>query len=417
MIDRRLTEDPSLNERKPCPVCGESVNLTAKKCIHCEEFIEKNWLGFKGKTLWDALSLLIIPIVLAGGGILLNISASERQNSINADRARNISLQAYFDKMAEFMLKDEFQSGDSKSVILRSKTITTLQELDARQKGLVLQLLHESALISADPGKRAVVSLRGADLRGADLHGIDLSRVDFFEAKLNGANLQGTNLGGANLRNANLASIEGGKDTDLYDADLTKANLAGADLTGVILHKANLSKANLNGADLSEAVLNEADLSGADLRYAVGLEYILSVAILCNTLISEEKTENRDCGSNSSSAPEDVPIVNISDIVGNYDVSGTNPGDTSGRGYEGTCEVKEDRDTGELRISWTIGKDNWKGIGIETEDGKLYIQYVGEFAGDAMFSLKSDGSVDGTWRGSDQAAEGTEQWEPKPPKK
>jgi hypothetical protein len=31
---------------KPCPFCAEPINQTAKKCIHCGEYLDKHWTGF-----------------------------------------------------------------------------------------------------------------------------------------------------------------------------------------------------------------------------------------------------------------------------------------------------------------------------------------------------------------------------------
>ena len=71
------TEHPT--DKKPCPVCGERIEAVAKKCIHCDEFLEADthvlwrwfgWTGLKGKTLWDFLSLLIVPIMLVLIGIM-----------------------------------------------------------------------------------------------------------------------------------------------------------------------------------------------------------------------------------------------------------------------------------------------------------------------------------------------------------
>lgn len=71
-MSEQRTQDDAIAEKpadtKPCPVCGETIKVGAKKCIHCDEFIEKDWLGFKRKTLWDIFGLLIIPLALAGMG-------------------------------------------------------------------------------------------------------------------------------------------------------------------------------------------------------------------------------------------------------------------------------------------------------------------------------------------------------------
>src|SRR5262245_60692226 len=75
--DEFITEYTS--DVKLCSVCGEEIKATAKKCNHCNEFFEEYthggwrwpvWTGFRRKSLWDWLSLWIVPIFLALGGFL-----------------------------------------------------------------------------------------------------------------------------------------------------------------------------------------------------------------------------------------------------------------------------------------------------------------------------------------------------------
>ena len=73
-------------------------------------------LGFDGKTLWDWIELLIIPVVLAIGVWRLNKSARENEREIAAkkreqdqsiaDEGRNqATLEAYFDRMVELLVE------------------------------------------------------------------------------------------------------------------------------------------------------------------------------------------------------------------------------------------------------------------------------------------------------------------------
>ena len=59
-------------QTKPCPICGEPIKPSAKKCIHCNEFLEghtgwrwANWLVLKPRTIWDLMGLLVVPVALA----------------------------------------------------------------------------------------------------------------------------------------------------------------------------------------------------------------------------------------------------------------------------------------------------------------------------------------------------------------
>ena len=243
----------------------------------------------RGKTLWDWMQLLIIPVVLAIGGYLFNLTVSRNEQSAAANRAqiereaaanrdktereialdnqREATLQEYINKMSELLLDKnlrESTGNDEVRKIARVRTLTILPRLDKERKKNVLLFLSEAGLIDKD--KNNIVNLSGVNLSGADLH-----EADLYEANLRGADLRVASLGGANLVGA-----------DLYEADLSGANLCVASLSG-----ANLSGAKLRGADLRVASLSEADLGGADLSGADLSGADLSQAYLCYADLSQ----------------------------------------------------------------------------------------------------------------------------------
>jgi len=253
------------------------------------------------KTIWDWMELLLLPLVLAGGVLLLTLSRrhAERQQSeekafvereIASDQQKEEATQAYFDRIADLLLKDKLSkfSPEEVKTVARSRTLTVLRGLDPKRKGRVLMFLKDSGLID----REAVIDLCGADLSGTSAAFAILSRVNIGEANLSGADLQGASLNkaylsGANLRGANFAGA------NLAGADLFEANLSGADLS-----HARLSGANLNGADLRGARLNEANLSDADLS---GVN--LSVGDLMRANLRGAKLEGaRLAGANLSQA-------------------------------------------------------------------------------------------------------------------
>ena len=244
-----------------------------------------------GITLWEWVKLLIVPAVIAGGGIWFNRQQRLRELEIAEQRAQDEALQAYLDQMSQ-MLTDKEQPlhrahpSDNLSVVARARTLSALPRLDGVRKLSILQFLYESRLIAKD---RIVLDLKGADLigvevsrasitidvrlilaplSGADRRGrVNLSRAHLSEVDLSRANLSGA---GADLSGANLIRA------DLSAADLSGANLVGADLSWANLSKArlmwaDLSKAKLHRAILSEAILVLPNLSGADLSGAVGI--------------------------------------------------------------------------------------------------------------------------------------------------
>src|SRR5438105_1867989 len=83
------------------------------------------WTGFSGnstsgKTLWDWLHLLIIPVVLALGGFWLNQiqkgreqritqQQAELERELTHDNQQETLLQAYIDKMSELLLEKKLR--------------------------------------------------------------------------------------------------------------------------------------------------------------------------------------------------------------------------------------------------------------------------------------------------------------------
>ncbi len=221
------------------------------------------WTGFDGKTLWDLLSLLTIPVMLVLLGILFTITQNREQQQIEDERSRSATrieekraqetaLQGYLDQMGILMLEhdlgDKQEFGDVHSVA-RARTLTSLQELDGDRKASVLQFSRDSGLLRP---KVVGVVLRDADFSDAQLLGSELSGADFYETDFSRANLSYANLEETRLERANLAG-----------AQLFSTKLKGANLTDSVLFKANLSNADLRDVNLQDAFLAKANLRGA----------------------------------------------------------------------------------------------------------------------------------------------------------
>jgi pentapeptide repeat protein len=187
--------------------------------------------GFKGKTLWDWLQLLIVPVVLAIGGYLFTytISRNERkaadrhnetEREIALDNQREAALQEYIDKMSELLLHEKLREAaelDEIVTIAQVRTLTVLPRLDAKLKKSLLQFLFDARLIYIN---RHIIDLGSADLSFADLNNAVLSNID----------LSGANLVGAMLDFSNLTF-----------ADLSRASLYRANLFGAVLRRGGLT--------------------------------------------------------------------------------------------------------------------------------------------------------------------------------
>ncbi len=186
-----------------------------------------DWTGFNGKnksgkTLWDWMQLLFIPVVLAVAGFWFNHrerkaaelrAEAEREieqkralaeREISEDNQREAALQEYLDRMSELLLHENLRRSkpdEEVQKIARARTLTVLRRLDGERKGSVLRFLHEANLIDDFP---PIIDLHEADLRGAHLAFADLRGADLSGADLSGANLDFANLSGADLDNTNL---------------------------------------------------------------------------------------------------------------------------------------------------------------------------------------------------------------------
>jgi hypothetical protein len=203
------------------------------------------------KTLWDWLQLLIVPIVLAIGGFLLQASSKRSDRAIESDRQKQKVLDDCFAYLSDLLL-DGHLLGESSAVhardLARSRILAALHLLDGRRKAQLLQFLYEARLIDHDP----VLQLNGADFSDAWLD----------EATLAGAELRGVYFSRASIRNANL------RKADLRGSDFSKADMSGSILEGTLFAQANFARAKLSAARLAGADFQDAYLSKARLRRA-----------------------------------------------------------------------------------------------------------------------------------------------------
>ena len=232
------------------------------------DVIEEITITDPGRSVWDGLSLLGVPLSLA----LLGAWFQKSQQQQAADEAREEVLQVYFDRISVLLVdknlmaiavKGSQASAEEKELlnasldVIRARTLSILRRFDedSQRKTSVIRFLAEAEIISKLKLNLSQANLNGADLIRADLIGAKLIRAKLQGVDLNFAKLQGADLFEANLNGANLLRT-----------DLNGAYLCGAILNGADLIRANLNGANLSGAYLNGAYLSLADLSGANLE-------------------------------------------------------------------------------------------------------------------------------------------------------
>jgi cell division protein FtsB len=250
---------------------------------------QSRW-GFRGKTFWNWLELLVVPLALLGIGLWFTTRQETRQQQIENQRAeaerelakqsaQDETLQTYLDQMSQLALDESLLTSEDDSAIrtlARARTLVVLDALDSSdRKRRVLRFLYEMDLIQAKSSGKPIIKLsyanlhnfkarsirllKGANLTQATLSGAELYKADLVGTNLSGANLSNTDLSDANLRDAKLCSASLDDDTDLSDAVLISADFS--DCEGLWERGARISGADLNGADLSKADLTNTDIT------------------------------------------------------------------------------------------------------------------------------------------------------------
>ena len=162
-----------------------------------------------GKTLWDWLSLLGVPLSLTILGLCFQLIQQKRSE----DKTKEDILQAYLDRLSALLVdknlraiatkvnasetqgnEDQLKSEptieerellDSSVDVIRARTLSILRrfENDSERKTSVIRFLIEADIVS-----KLKLSLKGANLSGADLRGASLSGADLRGASLSSAN-------------------------------------------------------------------------------------------------------------------------------------------------------------------------------------------------------------------------------------
>jgi hypothetical protein len=241
--------------------------------------------GFAGKTLWDWLQLLIVPLVLALAAFALNAAQADRDRQQDArqaaqervvaeDRAREDALRGYLQQISDLITDHGLASrgaGQDVRVLASTLTTTTLRRLDRERKGALLRFLVAGDLINStttwidtrDGAFGNVIRGPRISLAGADLRGVVVPR---FLRRSSGPNGRGryetvaATFSGADLRDADF------RETNLEGVSLQSADLRGADFTDAGLSRTVLSFSCLSGARFARARIGEE----SDFRYAKG---------------------------------------------------------------------------------------------------------------------------------------------------
>ncbi len=144
----------------------------------------------------------------------------------------NTVLAAYLKDMAELMLSDNFTLKNKLiATVLRTKTVTTLGQLDGKRKGHLVRFLYKGQMITF---WQPSIDLTDADLSSVDLTNYKLRTVSFAKCNLFNAIFRKTSLKDVAFESALLitASFD---DSNLENVNFYEANLTNASVYKVII--------------------------------------------------------------------------------------------------------------------------------------------------------------------------------------
>jgi hypothetical protein len=108
-----------------------------------------------GRTLWDLLQLLVIPLALVSIGLWFTAQQDARQQESEEQRAQDEALQAYLDQMGTLLLEHDLRNSEEDSevqTLARARTVTVIQRLDADGNRNVIRFLREANLTGSITG-------------------------------------------------------------------------------------------------------------------------------------------------------------------------------------------------------------------------------------------------------------------------
>ncbi|MEM7126701.1 MAG: hypothetical protein AAF702_10270 [Chloroflexota bacterium] len=183
--------DNQIATTKSCPVCGETVKVAARKCIHCSEFIDERsrpdsskgrwpaWTGFNGKTLWEWMTVLIFPALLGLAGIwvaleqyqfevrqeesqeqtaVAGVTATSQSNLATLEAA--LALQATLD--AEHTATRSVVTAEAQSTELAVVAAANVRAAEASGSRARILIASENATVQAEDAIAAVAAVENA---------------------------------------------------------------------------------------------------------------------------------------------------------------------------------------------------------------------------------------------------------------
>jgi len=227
----------------------------------------------------DALNRLCLELTGKPFSAFCEVSDVTPTSSIAVQQTA-LSCAEYMHWLTSLIASNKAQQSETQAMI-QERTLVILGHSTPKEKGKIIQTLHNAGLISIDT---PLITLSHANLKRAHLVEAEINGANFVEANLQGANLVGALLKEANLTRAILVGANLGWST-MAQSRLVEAELGGATLTGVDLRAADLHDAHLTMVNLKRADLSQTNFAGANLLRANLEEAILTAADLTGAVL------------------------------------------------------------------------------------------------------------------------------------
>jgi uncharacterized membrane protein YhdT len=121
----------------------------------------REWSGWRSKTLWDWMTLFIVPMSLAIIAYLFGRQEHKTDRDIAAEQHQQKLLQDYFDRISKFILDNQLDASESDGrirAIARLLTLSVLRRSDVARRSEILRFLYEAKLIQR---ASAIIDLHG----------------------------------------------------------------------------------------------------------------------------------------------------------------------------------------------------------------------------------------------------------------
>jgi uncharacterized protein YjbI with pentapeptide repeats len=234
-----------------------------------------------GKTLWDWLQLLLVPVVLAIVAFSFNAGQASVNQQLEQQSNQEQVVNTFLGQMSSLLLQYNLHGsplGDPKRAIAQAITLSALDRLDSQHKNIIILFLYRADLLKyhyyknnetecGDPkalkkqfsDEQPIITLSQGNIAGVTINDLKLSCIDLHNMHLEGSNFSTSVLDRADL------GISLAKGADFSYTSMNSASLYYLDLSEANLQGAQLQYANMRGICLSHARLDSADLQHADL--------------------------------------------------------------------------------------------------------------------------------------------------------